>query len=291
MAFDWFRSWHSAPVDPKWLLIARRADVPAGVVSAIAWALLDYASQHKSRGSVDGFDIETYAVYSGWPEDQIAAVLDAMRSKGIITPDERWASWEKRQPKREDPSTDRVRNWRDGQRNKDSVTADDVTQGNAVKRSETQPSEPETQSNATKHGETLDKTQIREDTDKSQTEAAQAPSAGADIPAAPALPASLPEWQSRLKDSKNRPADLVLMFRTLYPAAVDAPDFGYIGKVANKVGGAGRLAELLWQHSAKPPSGDVLAYIQESIKPKPARNGASPQGHNLRELLRLDEDD
>jgi hypothetical protein len=81
------------------------------------------------------------------------------------------------------------------------------------------------------------------------------------------------------------------MFRTLYPAAVDAPDFGYIGKVANKVGGAGRLAELLWQHSAKPPSGDVLAYIQESIKPKPARNGASPQGHNLRELLRLDEDD
>ena len=118
------------------------------------------------------------------------------------------------------------------------------------------------------------------------------PSAGADKSAPPALPASLPEWQSRLKDSKNRPADLVLMFCTLYPAAVDAPDFGYIGKVANKVGGAGRLAELLWRHSAKPPSGDVLAYILESVKQKaPGRNGNSPQGHNLRELLRLDEDD
>jgi hypothetical protein len=190
-----------------------------------------------------------------------------------------------------------VRRWRDEQHNKDSVTADDVTQRNAVKRNVTQRNEQETAGNAAKRSATPDKSQRREDTEKKETEAAQAPSAGADTSAQPALPASLPDWQSRLKDSKNRPADLVLMFRTLYPAAVDVPDFGYIGKVANKVGGAGRLAELLWQHSAKPPSGDVLAYIQESVKPKANRNGtgndldAQNEAHRRRMRALLGDDD
>jgi len=85
---------------------------------------------------------------------------------------------------------------------------------------------------------------------------------------------------------------LVLMFETLYPGAVDVPSFAYIGRVANKVGGAGRLAELLWQNAAKPPSGDVLAYIQAQVQAnKPSTNGARPQGHNLRELLGLDKED
>lgn len=191
-----------------------------------------------------------------------------------------------------------MRRWRDEQHNKDSVTADDVTQRNAAKRKVTQRNEQETIGNAAQRDVTPDKNQIREETEENQTEAAQAPSAGADIPPAPALPTSLPDWQGRLKDSHNRPADLVLMFRTLYPAAVDVPDYGYIGKVANKVGGAGRLAELLWQHSAKPPSGDVLAYIQESVKSKPAgRNGngndldAQNEAHRRRMRALLGDDD
>ena len=32
---SWFRSWHGAPTDNKWLVIARRANVSAGVVSAV----------------------------------------------------------------------------------------------------------------------------------------------------------------------------------------------------------------------------------------------------------------
>jgi hypothetical protein len=56
------------------------------------------------------------------------------------------------------------------------------------------------------------------------------------------------------------------MFAALYPQAVDVPDFGRIGATAKKVGGWGRLAELLWQHSARPPSGDVLSYIEAAIK-------------------------
>lgn len=136
---DWFRSWHNAPTDPKWLLIARRANVPPGMVSAVFWSLLDYASQEKDRGSVAGFDPETYAGWAGWEESDVLAILDAMRSKGVITSDDRLASWEKRQVKREDEGgAARVKAWRDAQRNATDTLQDDVTQSNAVLHDVTQ---------------------------------------------------------------------------------------------------------------------------------------------------------
>ena len=132
---SWFRSWHGAPTDTKWLTVARRAGVSAGVVSAIAWALFDYASQADDRGSVAGFDAETYAAFSGFDEAQVEAVIAAMTDKGIITADGRLANWEKRQPKREDDSTQRVRDWRSNRVT--SEAPDNVTQCNAVQRIET----------------------------------------------------------------------------------------------------------------------------------------------------------
>lgn len=68
-------------MDHKWAVIAARAGVRAGIVSAVAWALMDYASQHKERGSVEGFDTETYAVYSGFSEDEVRAVIQAITEK------------------------------------------------------------------------------------------------------------------------------------------------------------------------------------------------------------------
>lgn len=124
----WFRSWHGAPTDHKWAVIAARSGAKVGVVSAVAWALLGYASQHAERGTVDGFDTETYSVYSGFPEAEIEAIIKAMTDKGIIT-NGRLANWEKRQPKREDDSTERVRNYREMKRN--------VTHGNAETDAET----------------------------------------------------------------------------------------------------------------------------------------------------------
>jgi hypothetical protein len=128
---QWFRSWHGAPTDPKWLVIARRAGVAPGMVSAVFWALMDYASQNSERGNVDGFDIETYALWAGWDEVQVEAVIEAMRSKGVITDDNTLAAWDKRQPKRErdDDSSERVRRYRNSN---DKPT--NVTPSNAVKR-------------------------------------------------------------------------------------------------------------------------------------------------------------
>jgi DnaD/phage-associated family protein len=123
---SWFRSWHGAPTDNKWLVIARRAGASPGVVSATFWALLDYASQADDRGSVAGFDIETYAEFSGFTPGTIDAVLCAMAEKNVIV-DGRLTAWDKRQPKREDDSYERVKRHRES-----------VTQCNAEKRTVTQ---------------------------------------------------------------------------------------------------------------------------------------------------------
>lgn len=144
---DWFRSWHGAPTDPKWLLIGRKANVPPAIVVAVFWALCDHASQQEDRGSVAAFDVETYAVFGGLEEEQAQSVIDALTEKGVIK-DGRLAAWEKRQPKREDSSTERVRAHRE---RKVSVTP--PTQLN------------ETQCNATEREGTLDTEEIREDTD------------------------------------------------------------------------------------------------------------------------------
>lgn len=110
---SWFRSWHGAPTDSKWLVIAKRAKVIPGIVSAIAWELFDYASQNDDRGSVVGFDIETYSTFSGFDEEVVSAVIKALHDKGVITDNNRIASWEKRQPKAEDDSAARVKAYRE----------------------------------------------------------------------------------------------------------------------------------------------------------------------------------
>lgn len=127
---SWFRSWHGAPTDPKWLLIAKRAGVTPGMVSSVFWALLDYASQEVDRGNVSGFDAESYAAWAGYEERQVIDILIAMEGKGVIA-DGRLAAWEERQPAREDDSRERVRQFRKRKSEGGNGSGDDVTQCNA----------------------------------------------------------------------------------------------------------------------------------------------------------------
>lgn len=132
---DWFRSYHGAPTDPKWRVIAARVTqcnaaavtVTPGCVTAVFWALLDHASQASERGSVAGIDTETLASAFDWPEAKILAIIAAFKEKNIIS-NNRLSAWDKRQPKREDDSLNRVRRYRDKQ---------SVTHGNAEKRNVT----------------------------------------------------------------------------------------------------------------------------------------------------------
>lgn len=139
---DWFRSWHGAPTDPKWLGIARRAGVAPGIVVAAVWSLMDRASQADERGSIAGYDAEGMACFFGCDPEAIEAIVAAMSDKGMIV-NGRFASWEKRQPRREDDSSQRVRIHRE---RKAEAEKRDVTQCNApdteTEKKEEHPSPP-----------------------------------------------------------------------------------------------------------------------------------------------------
>jgi hypothetical protein len=124
---EWFRSYHGAPFDPKWRVIAKQAGARVGEVAAVFWALMDYASQAEERG-VTHCDAEErhsrceeIAAAFDFDEKVVDAVYAAFEARNIIA-DGRLVAWEKRQPKREDSSADRTRSYRE--RNK-------VTQGDA----------------------------------------------------------------------------------------------------------------------------------------------------------------
>lgn len=139
---SWFRSWHGAPTDMKWLAVARRANVAPGIVSAVVWALFDAASQADTRGDTSGFDVEAYAAFSGFDEADIEAVMSALRDKGIVS-DGHLTAWAKRQPAREDSSAERVRRHREKKRSETSGDAAkrDVTQCNAPEKNRTEQKE------------------------------------------------------------------------------------------------------------------------------------------------------
>jgi hypothetical protein len=94
---DWFRSWHGAPTDPKWLGIARRAGVAPGIVVAVVWSLMDRASQAEDRGSIAGYDAEGMACFFGCEPENVDAIVSAMTDRGMIV-DGRFTNWRRYQP-------------------------------------------------------------------------------------------------------------------------------------------------------------------------------------------------
>jgi len=96
-------------------------------------------------------------------------------------------------------------------------------------------------------------------------------------------PSNFEDWFAlveRPPEGSNRTAQLVHMHNALFPGR-DPPDFGYVGKTAKTVGGAGRLAALLWQASGARPTGDVMRYCMGIAK---GQKGADLRGQNVPEL-------
>ncbi|OJT01211.1 hypothetical protein [Marinobacter nauticus] len=143
---DWLRLWHDMPNDPKWRTIARQSKQPISLVQALYIHLLVDASANETRGNAD-VTVEDLASALDVDEEQIEAVLSAMQ--GRVLEGRYIAGWEKRQPKRNDDSKERVRRHREkkaaessnnsgpdgGGSNadnaQDNAASDDVTQCNA----------------------------------------------------------------------------------------------------------------------------------------------------------------
>ena len=124
---SWFRSWHGAPTDPKWRVVARVAEADLIEVIGLAWFLLDVASQSSDRGSIAGYDTETIGAATNLDPAAVARVIQAMHDRNILI-NNRFAAWDERQPRREDNSKDRVTRHRERVRNEAQRP---VTQRNA----------------------------------------------------------------------------------------------------------------------------------------------------------------
>lgn len=89
----------------------------------------------------------------------------------------------------------------------------------------------------------------------------------------------------RLKEARNKQGALQAIYELCFGDA--PPDYGYIGRVAKTVTGAGRLAEIMWQLATKPPTGDVMAYILKVYGPKRSdkNNGHREQANDVWESV------
>lgn len=115
---DWFRWHHGSITDPKFQLVAKKANAKFGDVIAVWAFILEMASSDADRGNISAVDFEALDYMLGAEDGTSIRILDAMTQRGLIYAN-RVASWEKRQPKRErseDNSTDRVRAFREKQR-------------------------------------------------------------------------------------------------------------------------------------------------------------------------------
>lgn len=99
-------------------------------------------------------------------------------------------------------------------------------------------------------------------------------SQGADAPEPG--PASFERWLELIQqppNGSNAHAQLKRMHDTLFPKN-DPPSFGRIGTSAKRVGGPGRLCQLLWEAAPKRPAGNVLDYVEATTKSKSKNRNA-----------------
>lgn len=132
---SWVRLWNDMPTDPKWRVIAKRANRPlAEVMSVFVLMMTNAGANATERGELCNWSDEDAAAALDIEPSAVTAIREAMQGKTLEG--DKLTGWEKRQPKREDNSAERAKAWRERNR----------TQPNAPKR-------PDTDSEADKDSE------------------------------------------------------------------------------------------------------------------------------------------
>ena len=127
---DWVRLWHDMPTDPKWRTIARKSGQPLPcVISLFTLLMVNASANSEERGTLRNWDTEDAAAALDMEPEAVAAILGAMEGK--VIEGERLTGWERRQPKREDTSAERVRAFRERKRTLGNTSGHNETHGNA----------------------------------------------------------------------------------------------------------------------------------------------------------------
>lgn len=149
MSMEWYRAYHGMPYDPKLKVVARRSGQPMAFVVAVWACVLDAASQHDPRGTIN-IDPEEIAVFQDMELEAVEAVLAALKSKNLVDEDNHLTNWHKRQ---RTTSTERVQKHRNGKK-QDETSGNgkkhDGTDGNTTKRK----NDPDTDSEADTEADT-----------------------------------------------------------------------------------------------------------------------------------------
>ena len=139
MSIDWCRLWHDMPTDPKFRSVAKRSGRPTAEVLALFTAMLANASGNEDdRGRLRNWSHEDMGVALDIEPEHAEAIYNAMQGK--LLDGERLTGWERRQPKREDNSAERVRAHRERKREQrdapETPRNAGVTHGNAPDKEE-----------------------------------------------------------------------------------------------------------------------------------------------------------
>ena len=120
-AIDWCRLWHDMPSDPKFRAVAKRAVRPTSEVLALFTAMLANASANDDeRGTLRNWSHEDMGIALDIEPEHAAAIYQAMQGK--LLDGDRLTGWERRQPKREDGSAERAKEWRERKRTQANAT-------------------------------------------------------------------------------------------------------------------------------------------------------------------------
>jgi uncharacterized phage protein (TIGR02220 family) len=136
MANPWFRVWTDMVNDPKWRTIARVSGRPISEVLSVALHLMTCASNATERGRTEGWSDEDVATALDIDTDHVTKIKDAMQ--GRFLDGDQLTSWDKRQPKREDNSSERAKEWREAKKaEKKAAETEARTHANATERTKT----------------------------------------------------------------------------------------------------------------------------------------------------------
>lgn len=132
---NWVRLWEDMPTDPKWRVIAKKADVTISEVIAVFTFMLVKAADPKHRGRIENWCDEDVAEALNMDANAIERIRTHMNGK--VLQGSKLTGWEARQPMREDGSADRARKWREKQKQEVAETERNRTQPNAIERPDT----------------------------------------------------------------------------------------------------------------------------------------------------------
>ena len=139
MATPWLRLWVDMPNDPKWRTIARSSKQTISSVLAVYLHILVIGSNANERGRTQGLCSEDIGSALDLETDQVDSILCAMQGK--VLDGDYITGWEKRQPIREDGSSERGKAHREAKKlasNATERTANALrTQANATERKQT----------------------------------------------------------------------------------------------------------------------------------------------------------